>query len=72
MPDQLIANKMADVIDRWRTVAIHVASHARRQVATHPVAWWFDTQNASTREFMEALAGDPLLVVQERRMTASW
>jgi hypothetical protein len=63
MPDQSIADKMADVIDRWRTVAIGVASHAHRQVAAHPVAWWFNTQNASTRDFMQALAGDPLLVI---------
>jgi hypothetical protein len=63
MPDLSIAEKMADVIDRWRAVAIHVASHAHRQVAARPVAWWFNTKNASTREFMEALAGDPLLVV---------
>jgi hypothetical protein len=63
MPDQSIADKMADVIDRWRTVAIRVASHAHRQVAARPVAWWFDTKNASTREFMEALAGDRLLVI---------
>ncbi len=63
MPDQSIANKMADVIDRWRAAAINVASHSHRRVAAHPVAWWFNTQNASTREFMQALAGDQLLVV---------
>src|SRR6266404_3978831 len=63
MSDQPIENKMADVIDRWRTVAIRVASHAHRQVGARPVAWWFDTKNASTQKFMEALAGDPLLVI---------
>lgn len=54
---------MTDVLDRWRSDAVNVGSHQIRQVGGHPVAWWFDTANASSQEFMQALAGDAALVV---------
>ena len=54
---------MREVIDRWRDVAINVVSHLDVNVADHPVAWWFDKKNATTEDFMKALAGDSSLVV---------
>jgi hypothetical protein len=60
---QAIAGNMAAVVDRWRQEALQVRSHARHRIGTQLVSWWFDKNNASTREFMEALAGDSLLVV---------
>ena len=38
-------------------------SHASRQVSGHSVSWWFDPANASTQQFMQALASDAVLVV---------
>jgi murein tripeptide amidase MpaA len=56
------AIRMADVVNRRRSVAINVSSHARLEVAGREVAWWFNEKNASTEEFLEALAGDRALV----------
>lgn len=64
--DASIAGRMANVLDRWRGAAVNVGSHAFRQVAGHPVSWWFDLANASTEQFMHALAGDVALVVPGR------
>ena len=64
MPDPAsISRRMAEVLDRWRTVAVNVGSHASRQVSGHSVSWWFDPANASTQQFMQALASDAALVV---------
>jgi len=56
------ATAMRDFIDRWRNVAIGVSAHQSRNVAGKPVAWWFNTANATTEDFMRALAGDSQLV----------
>ncbi|WP_168880240.1 hypothetical protein [Rhizobium sp. P28RR-XV] len=58
-----IAASMVDVLDRWRGIGVNVESHEFRQLAGHPVAWWFDLANASTLSFMQALAGDTTLVL---------
>lgn len=57
-----VADNMHGFIDRWRVIAITELAHAQRKVAGHPVAWWFDLANATTADFMKALAGDAALV----------
>ncbi|BBO35591.1 hypothetical protein PLANPX_5203 [Lacipirellula parvula] len=57
-----IATQMAAVIDRWRSTAVNVPSHQSHQLSSHPVAWWFNTQNATTVELMRALASDTAYV----------
>ena len=57
---------MRDFIDRWRDIAIGEVSHQDVTVGDHPVAWWFDRNNATTEAFMAALVGDPQLVVPGR------
>lgn len=67
MPENTsIAAKMVQVLDRWRSAAVKVSSHASRQLSGHPVSWWFDSANASTAEIMQALASDATLVVPGR------
>jgi heme oxygenase-like protein len=61
-----VAIAMRDFIDRWRDVAILEASHETRTVAGKPVAWWFNTANATTEGFMRALASDTQLIVPGR------
>lgn len=57
---------MKGVIDKWRSIAASEVAHLDVSVGDHPVAWWFDTANASTGEFIAALAADPALVVPGR------
>jgi Iron-containing redox enzyme len=60
------AEAMIAVLEKWRSVAVSEVAHFDVSVAGHAVAWWFDTANASTLDFMKALAGDPALVVPSR------
>lgn len=57
------ATAMRDLVDSWRDVAARELGHFVSSLGGQPVSWWFDLQNASTRDFMKALASDPMLVV---------
>lgn len=61
-----VGSAMRDLIDRWRDIAIVEVAHQSRTVAGRPVAWWLSKANATTEDFMRALAGDPQLIVPGR------
>lgn len=63
MPQVSIADRMAAVIDQWRQRALKVPSHGQMDLDGHAVSWWFNPSNASTAEFMAALARDPDYIV---------
>jgi hypothetical protein len=57
---------MRALIDRWRDVALTSAGHQDYTLGDHPVVWWFNLQNASTDQFMAALAAEPRFIVPGR------
>ncbi|RWQ45669.1 MAG: iron-containing redox enzyme family protein [Mesorhizobium sp.] len=57
---------MRDFIDRWRDIAILELAHETRSVAGKEVVWWLNKANATTEDFMSALAGDTNFVVPGR------
>jgi hypothetical protein len=65
---------IAELIDRFRDVALTVPAHQRMKLSgpdpadstkqrDESVAWWFDLKNATTAQFMAALAWDKRYVV---------
>jgi hypothetical protein len=69
--DTSVASQMEAVLNKWREAALTADSHQVRELAGHPVAWWFDTSNATTRQLMTALASDPTLVIPSNPSASS-
>ncbi|MDR6294313.1 hypothetical protein E9232_006867 [Inquilinus ginsengisoli] len=64
MPNE--GEAMRNFIDRWRDIAVLEVAHQSRVVAGKEVAWWLNKANATTEDFMSALAGDGTYVVSGR------
>ena len=63
MTNDEIAISMQNLINTFREAGAAEQRHSNKTVSGHSVSWWFDEENATAAEFMQALRSDDRYVV---------